>query len=113
MHVRRTILEKRLNYSGNLHAYIMSAERSLDIDTESDIKLFESYGKNGRQFTLKALVKTIRNVELALGDGIKRIMPSEMNNKYRMQNAQVVDIMNSHCVIPDVAERRSGIQEVG
>jgi CMP-N-acetylneuraminic acid synthetase len=40
---RRTILDKRLNYCGKLHAYIMPVERSLDIDTESDIKLFESY----------------------------------------------------------------------
>lgn len=39
----RTIVEKRLNYSGNLLAYIMPVERSLDIDTESDIKLIESY----------------------------------------------------------------------
>jgi N-acetylneuraminate synthase len=38
---------------------------------------------------LKELVKTIRNVELALGDGIKKIMPSEMKNKYRMQKSLV------------------------
>lgn len=38
---------------------------------------------------LKELVKTIRNVELALGDGIKRIMPSEMRNKVRMQKSLV------------------------
>jgi N-acetylneuraminate synthase len=38
---------------------------------------------------LKELVKTIRNVELALGDGIKKIMPSEMKNKSRMQKSLV------------------------
>ena len=38
---------------------------------------------------LKALVKTIRDVELALGDGQKRIMPSEMKNKVRMQKSLV------------------------
>jgi len=38
---------------------------------------------------LKELVETIRNVELALGDGIKRVMPSEMKNKQRMQKSLV------------------------
>ncbi len=40
---RRTVLEKRLNYSGNMQAYIMPDERSLDIDTETDLKRVESY----------------------------------------------------------------------
>jgi len=40
---RRTILEKRLNYGGHMQAYIMPVERSLDIDTESDIKQIEAY----------------------------------------------------------------------
>ena len=38
---------------------------------------------------LKELVKTIRNVETALGDGIKRPMPSEIANKFRMQKSLV------------------------
>lgn len=42
---RKTILEKRLDYSGNLQAYIMPVERSLDIDTEADIRLLESIFK--------------------------------------------------------------------
>jgi CMP-N-acetylneuraminic acid synthetase len=40
---RKTILEKKLNYCGNMQAYIMPVERSLDIDTESDLKLLASY----------------------------------------------------------------------
>lgn len=35
------------------------------------------------------MVRTIRNVELALGDGIKRIMPSESKNKSKMQKSLV------------------------
>jgi N-acetylneuraminate synthase len=35
------------------------------------------------------LVKTIRDVELALGDGIKKIMPSERKNKTKMQKSLV------------------------
>jgi len=35
------------------------------------------------------LVETIRNVELALGDGMKRIMPSERKNKSKMQKSLV------------------------
>ena len=38
---------------------------------------------------LRELVETIRNVELALGDGVKKIMPSEMENKRRMQKSLV------------------------
>jgi len=38
---------------------------------------------------LKELVRTIRNVEAALGDGIKRPMPSELPNKTRMQKSLV------------------------
>ena len=38
---------------------------------------------------LKELVKTIRDVEAALGDGIKRPMPSELPNKTRMQKSLV------------------------
>lgn len=38
---------------------------------------------------LKELVRTIRDVELALGDGIKRPMPSEIANKPRMQKSLV------------------------
>jgi sialic acid synthase SpsE len=41
------------------------------------------------QDELKTLVKTIRKVELALGDGVKRVMPSEMKNKYKMQKSIV------------------------
>ncbi len=38
---------------------------------------------------LKELVRTIRDVEAALGDGIKRPMPSELSNKTRMQKSLV------------------------
>ena len=38
---------------------------------------------------LKELVRTIRNVEAALGDGIKRPTPSELPNKTRMQKSLV------------------------
>ena len=38
---------------------------------------------------LSELVKTIRDVESALGDGIKRPMPSELPNKTRMQKSLV------------------------
>jgi len=38
---------------------------------------------------LKELVRTIRDVEVALGDGIKRVMPSETANKPRMQKSLV------------------------
>lgn len=38
---------------------------------------------------LAILVETVRNVELALGDGIKRIMPSEAHNKNKMQKSLV------------------------
>ena len=38
---------------------------------------------------LKELVRTIHNVEAALGDGIKRPMPSELPNKTRMQKSLV------------------------
>ncbi len=38
---------------------------------------------------MEQLVRSIRNVELALGDGIKRIMPSELKNKYKMQKSLV------------------------
>jgi len=37
----------------------------------------------------KELVRTIRNVEAALGDGIKRPMSSELPNKTRMQKSLV------------------------
>ena len=38
---------------------------------------------------LEELVRTIRDVEVALGDGIKRPMPSELPNKTRMQKSLV------------------------
>lgn len=38
---------------------------------------------------LAELVRTIRNVEAALGDGIKRLTPSEIENKLRMQKSIV------------------------
>ena len=38
----------------------------------------------------KQLVQTIRNVEVALGDGIKCLMASEINNKPKMQKSLVV-----------------------
>ena len=38
---------------------------------------------------LKELVRTIRDVDTALGDGIKRPMPSEIANKPRMQKSLV------------------------
>jgi len=38
---------------------------------------------------LSELVKTVRDVERALGDGIKRPMPSELPNKTRMQKSLV------------------------
>lgn len=38
---------------------------------------------------LAELVRTIRAVELAIGDGIKRAMPSELPNKSRMQKSLV------------------------
>ncbi len=37
----------------------------------------------------KSLVQTVRNVESALGDGIKRLMPSEISNKKLMQKSLV------------------------
>ncbi|CCK81697.1 N-acetylneuraminate synthase [Desulfobacula toluolica] len=37
------------------------------------------------------LVRVIRNVELALGDGMKRIMPSERKNKSKMQKSLVAN----------------------
>lgn len=39
---------------------------------------------------LSALVRTVRDVEAALGDGIKRPMPSELPNKLLMQKSLVV-----------------------
>jgi N-acetylneuraminate synthase len=42
---------------------------------------------NPEEMTL--LVKTTRNVESALGNGIKRIMPSELKNKPKMQKSLV------------------------
>jgi len=36
------------------------------------------------------LVQTIRDVDVALGDGIKRPMPSELSNKPRMQKSLVI-----------------------
>lgn len=39
---------------------------------------------------LKQLIQTIRNVEIAMGDGIKRPMPSEIKNKSRMQKSLVI-----------------------
>lgn len=39
---------------------------------------------------LKVLVESIRNVEAALGDGLKRIAGSELPNKVRMQKSLVV-----------------------
>ncbi len=38
---------------------------------------------------MKELVRTVKNVELALGDGIKRVMPSEVRNKSKMQKSLV------------------------
>jgi len=38
---------------------------------------------------LMELVKIIRNVELSLGDGIKKVMPSELKNKPLMQKSLV------------------------
>jgi len=38
---------------------------------------------------LQELVRTVREVEVALGDGIKRPMPSEIGNKARMQKSLV------------------------
>lgn len=38
---------------------------------------------------LSTLVRTIRDVEAALGDGVKRPMPSEIENKLRMQKSLV------------------------
>lgn len=38
---------------------------------------------------LANLVRTVRNVESALGDGIKRVMPSELKNKSLMQKSLV------------------------
>ena len=38
---------------------------------------------------LRELVKTVRNVEAAMGDGIKQPMPSEIENKPRMQKSLV------------------------
>jgi N-acetylneuraminate synthase len=38
---------------------------------------------------LADLVRTIRKVELALGDGVKRVMPSELKNKPLMQKSLV------------------------
>jgi len=40
---------------------------------------------------LALLVKTIRDVESALGDGIKRPMPSETDNKEKMQKSLVAE----------------------
>jgi len=41
-----TILEKKLLYAGNMQAYIMPEERSLDIDTELDFIFLETYLEN-------------------------------------------------------------------
>jgi N-acetylneuraminate synthase len=38
---------------------------------------------------MKRLIATIRHLEVALGDGIKRPMPSELENKRRMQKSLV------------------------
>ncbi|MDA3790138.1 MAG: N-acetylneuraminate synthase [Desulfobacula sp.] len=57
------------------------------------------------------LVKMIRNVELALGDGMKRIMPSERNNKSKMQKSLVVTrkISAGQMISPeDLACKRPG-----
>ncbi len=61
---------------------------------------------------LAALVKTVRDVEAALGNGIKRPMPSELPNKSRMQKSLVAqrnicagDVIASD----DLACKRPGI----
>ncbi len=39
---------------------------------------------------LKAMVRTIRNIELALGDGIKRPTPSEASRTHRWRESLIV-----------------------
>jgi len=39
---RKTIVDKKMLYSGNLHAYVMPVERSLDIDTMIDFVFAEA-----------------------------------------------------------------------
>ena len=43
---RKTILEKRLIYAGNMQAYVMPVERGLDIDTELDFLFLEAHLEN-------------------------------------------------------------------
>ncbi|CCK81698.1 acylneuraminate cytidylyltransferase family protein [Desulfobacula toluolica] len=42
---RSTILEKKLLYSGEIEAYIMPSDRSIDIDSEMDFRLAQTYMK--------------------------------------------------------------------
>jgi N-acetylneuraminate synthase len=53
---------------------------------------------------LAELVRTVRNVELALGDGVKRIAPSEAANKPRMQKSIVArrDIKKGQSITADL-----------
>jgi N-acetylneuraminate synthase len=58
-----------------------------------------------------SLVETIRNVEAALGDGIKRPMPSERANKSHMQKSLVArrDIASGELIVAEaIAIKRPG-----
>ncbi len=57
------------------------------------------------------LVDTVRTVEKALGDGIKRVMPSEQKNKSKMQKSLVAtrDISAGETILPeDITCKRPG-----
>jgi N,N'-diacetyllegionaminate synthase len=57
------------------------------------------------------LVATVRDVELALGNGIKRIMPSELKNKSKMQKSLVAahKILSGETIrIEDIVCKRPG-----
>ena len=61
---------------------------------------------------LAELVRTIRNVESALGDGIKRTMPSELPNKIRMQKSLVANrsiVAGQVIGETDIACKRPGV----
>lgn len=52
---------------------------------------------------LSILVENIRNLEVAMGDGVKRVMPSELQNKPLMQKSLVArrNISTGEIITPD------------
>jgi N,N'-diacetyllegionaminate synthase len=60
---------------------------------------------------LKEMVKAIRNIEMAMGDGIKKMMPSEASNREvaRKSLVAIKDIRNGDIFTDDnVAAKRPG-----